>query len=131
MLIVDAFLLHCISDADDDYERSSAVAMAIFEKLTGVDAIVFPSRRQVGAVNFAVRADRLWTSWGITSVQEAKATHLAMGYYRLTEARHVIGIENSGALIWSSDPPDNTESVVLLDPPWHPVDGSEKQTPSP
>lgn len=120
MLIVDAFLLDCLSNRDDDYERSSAVAMAVFDKLPAVAAVAFPSRRQPGAVNFAVRADTLWDSWGITGVQEARATHLAMGYYRLRQASHVSGITNAGALVWSEDLPEDVESVMLLDPPWHP-----------
>lgn len=120
ILIVDAFLLRCIAETDRDYARSSTVAMAILDKLPDVDAIVFPSRRQHGAVNFAVRADRLWDSWGITAVQDARARHLAMGHYRLTQARHVVGISTSGELVWSDDPPDDVESIMLLDPPWHP-----------
>lgn len=120
MLIVDAFLLRCIAETDNDYELSSAVAMAVFDKLPDVDAIAFPSRRQDAAVSFAVRADRLWTAWGITSVQEAQATHLAMGYYRLTGVRHVTGITVSGGLVWSGDPPEDVEATVILDPPWHP-----------
>lgn len=122
MLITDAFLLKCIANTDDDYALSSSVAMAIFGKLPAVDAIVFPSRRQPGAVNFAVRADRLWNDWGITAVQEARARHLAMGYHRLTQARHVTGIRNAGELVWSPDPPEDVEATVVLDPPWYPAD---------
>ena len=120
MLIVDAFLLKCIAETDVDYELSSAVAMAILGKLPAVDAISYPSRRQHGAVNFAVRGDRLWRDWGIMAVQEAHARHLAMGYYRLTGRRHVTGIMRSGRLVWSDDPPDDVEAMVALDPPWHP-----------
>lgn len=120
MLIVDAFLLECLSNREDAYALSSAVAMATFEKLPEVDAIAYPSRRQQGAVNFAVRADRLWRDWGITAVQEAHARHLAMGYFRLTRSTHVTGITRAGELVWSRDASLDEEATVLLDPPWHP-----------
>jgi hypothetical protein len=120
MLITDAFLLKCLAQTDEEYALSSSVAMAILEKLPAVDAIVFPSRRQAGAVNFAVRADRVWDAWGVTAVQEARARHLALGYYRLSRARHVTGIRSSGELVWSPEDPEDMESTVVLDPPWHP-----------
>lgn len=43
MLIVDAFLLSCLINTEDDYALSSSVALAVFEKLPGLAAVVFPS----------------------------------------------------------------------------------------
>lgn len=122
MLIADAFLLECLTNGDDDYALSSKVALAIFEKLPQVAAIAYPSRRQFGALSFAVRVDRVWESWGIFSVRRAHAKHLAMGYYALTEVRHVTGIYGNGDLEWDEGLDPNSETVVQLDPPWRPAE---------
>ena len=100
MLIIDAFLLSCLANLDDDYSLSSSVALAVFEKLPDLAAVVFPSRQQPGAVNFAIRQDAVWRDWGIVSVQAGHARHLAMGYYEMSSVRHVTGITNAGDLMW-------------------------------
>ena len=121
ILIVDAFLLSCLVNTDDDYALSSSVAMAVFDKLPGLAAVVFPSRRQTGALNFAVRHDAVWHDWGIVSVRAAHARHLAMGYYQLSKTRRVTGITNAGTLRWD-DAVDDQDAIQLLDPPWHPLE---------
>lgn len=121
MLIVDAFLLSCLINTEDDYTLSSSVALAVFEKLPGLATVVFPSQRQTGALNFAVRHDAVWRDWGIVSVRAAHARHLAMGYYELSKVRHVSGITCEGSLRWD-DAIDDLNAIRLLDPPWHPLD---------
>lgn len=121
MIIVDAFLLEGLTNQGDDYGLSSAVAMAIYAKLPGLDAIAFPSRRQTGAINFAVRPEGIWRDWGIVSVREARVRHLAMGHYELTCVRHVRGIATSGDLAWEEGLDTDGEAIQLLDPPWYPA----------
>jgi hypothetical protein len=121
MLIVDAFLQSCLVNTEDDYELSSSVARAVFKKLPDLAAVAFPSRRQVGAVNFAVRQEAVWRDWGIVSVRAAHARHLAMGYYQLSNIRHVTGITIAGGLVWD-DTVNEVEEITLLDPPWYPQD---------
>lgn len=118
MLIVDAFLLSCLANTEDDYLMSSAVALAAFEKLSDLDAVVYPSRRQTSALNFAVRPESIWRDWGIVSVRSAHARHLAMGYYELSNIRHVSCITHSGSLVWDDDV-EEPEQIKLLDPPWY------------
>ena len=116
LLITDSFLLDCLTNTDDDYELSSSVAMAIFEKQPAISVIAFPSRRQVGAVNLAVRVERFWDNWGLVSVKHARAVHLAQGYYRLSETRHVDGITVDGALRWREQVDDGVS--LTLSPAW-------------
>lgn len=118
MLITDAFLLDVLTKADDDYTLSSAVAMAIYDKLPSVDMIAFPSRRQYGALNFAVRIKGFWNSWGVVAVQRAHARHLAQGFYGLTDGRDVNGIYRDGTLQWSEAADPMPNGVMQLDPPW-------------
>lgn len=118
MLITDAFLLDVLTKADDDYSLSSAVAMAIYEKLPSVSAIAFPSRRQYGALNFAVRVEGFWETWGVFAVQRAHARHLAQGFYDITEVRDVTGIWSDGKLEWSDAVDPTPNGVLQLDPPW-------------
>jgi hypothetical protein len=120
MLIADAFLLDCLTNRQDDYALSSMVALAIFEKLREVAAVAYPSRRQLGAMNFAVRVDRVWDDWGIISVRRAHARHLAMGHYALSDVRHVTGIYANGDLLWDETSDDDPDSAVQLDPAWWP-----------
>lgn len=108
-----------MSSHDDDYEVSSHVVHSIFDKLTEVTAVAYPSRRQINAINFAVRVERFWNDWGLRSVRRAQATHLACGYYRLHDVLHVEGITDSGAFVWSHDPgPEGT--TAILDPLYAP-----------
>lgn len=117
LLITDAFLLECLTNVADDYELSSYVAKKILDKLPSVSAIAYPSRRQFGAINFAVQVEQFWDGWGIRAVRYGHAVHLAQGYYRYSNIRHVGGITNSGKLIWSKEE-DVESSVKLLEPLW-------------
>lgn len=58
MLITDASLFRVLTGTDGDYEESSMVALAIYDKLPELTAVAFPSRRQFGGLSFAVRIDR-------------------------------------------------------------------------
>ena len=102
----------------DDYELSSIVAMSIFDKRPGVSVVAYPSRRQLGAMNFAVRVERFWENWGVVSVRRGRAIHLAQGYYRFADIRHVDGITSGGTLKWKDEVAEN--STVMLAPPWTP-----------
>lgn len=124
MLVTDAFLLDVLTKAEDDYTLPSAVAMAIYEKLPDVAVIAFPSRRQYGALNFAVRIEGFWDTWGVVAVQRAHACHLAQGFYHLTDGRDVTGIWNDGTLKWSDAVDPLPNGVMKLDPPWFDMAGS-------
>lgn len=116
LLITDSFLLECLANEQDDYELSSTVAMGIFDKRPGVSVVAYPSRRQMGAMNFAVRVEQFWDNWGVVSVRRGRAIHLAQGYYRFVDTRHVDGITYGGALKWKDEVSEN--STLLLAPPW-------------
>jgi hypothetical protein len=128
VLITDAFLLDVLTKADDDYTLSSAVAMAIYEKLPAVAAIAFPSRRQYGALNFAVRIEGFWGSWGVVAAQHAHARHLALGFYNVADARDVTGIYNDGTLKWSEVVDPTPTGVMKLDPPWFDLSATALET---
>jgi hypothetical protein len=117
LLITDTFLFDCLTNSEDDYDVSSMVAMCIFEKMSVVTAIAYPSRRQRGAINFAVRRDGFWDNWGIVSVQYGLATHLACGYYRFSDRCSVTSIMRSGVLNWDSELRDDHLTITLA-PPW-------------
>ncbi len=121
MLITDAFLLRVLTETENDYEKSSMVAMAIYEKLPGLTAVAFPSRRQFGGLNFAVRTDRFWDMWGVAMVRRARATLLAEGFYDLSEVRNGTGITHAGDIVWSDDIESESDQCLLLDPPWYPL----------
>ncbi len=122
LLITDAFLYEQMTRSDD-YHVSSRVAAAIFHKLPNVSAIAYSSRRQLGAINLAVRADTFWQSWGLTSVCRAFADHLALGFYRLKQVTGVTGVYRSGKFEWEENS-TNEEAVNLLDPPYFPIDAN-------
>ncbi|MCV0398160.1 MAG: RES family NAD+ phosphorylase [Rhizobiaceae bacterium] len=119
LLITDSFLLQCLTNRDDDYELSSYVAMGIFAKLPAVSTIAYPSVRQLGAINLAVRTETFWDDWGLSSVRRGQAEHLAQGFYRFGDVRHVDGITVGGALRWREEA-DVENSVVVLGPAWTP-----------
>ena len=125
MLITDAFLLRVLTASDDDYEQSSMVAMAIYDKLPGLTAVAFPSRRQLGGLNFAVRIDRFWDMWGVAVVRRARATLLAEGIYALSKVRNATGITYASDLVWSEDMESEASGCFLLDPPWFPQPPAE------
>lgn len=118
LLITDSFLLECLTNTEDDYELSSSVAMAIFEKQPAISTIAFPSRRQVGAISLAVRVERFWEDWGLVSVKRGRAVHLAQGYFKISDTRHVEGIMRSGKLNWRDEVDDGV--TVRLGPAWTP-----------
>lgn len=120
LLITDAFLWDCFVKSDE-YEVTSHVAHAIFNKNDQINAIAYPSRRQFGAVNFAIKVDSFWDAWGIESVRYGHAVHLAMGYFDFRGSKGVDGIYNDGRLRWTSL--DNPNGGILLGPPFY-KDGS-------
>lgn len=117
LLITDTFLFECLTNAEDDYSVSSYVAKCIFDKLPSVSTIAYPSRRLLGAINFAVRVNDFWNAWGVRSVRCGSATHLACGYYSYTNIRHVDGISENGCLHWCNEA-DADGSALLLEPLW-------------
>lgn len=117
LLITDAFLFECLTNTDDDYSVSSYVAKCTFDKLPSVSTIAYPSRRLFGAINFAVRVEDFWKSWGVRAVRCGSATHLACGYYSYKNIKHVEGITENGLLRWCNEI-DAEESALLLDPLW-------------
>jgi hypothetical protein len=123
LLITDAFLFRCLTNTANNYELSSTVAMGMFNKLPFLSAVAYPSRRQMGALNFAVRIEDFWSHWGISAVRRGRAVHLAEGYYKFTNVRHVSGITVSGELRWDMAN-DVEDSVALLQPLWIPSDVS-------
>jgi hypothetical protein len=94
--------------------------MSIFDKFPAVSAVSYPSRRQLGAINFAVRVEQFWQSWGLGSVRRGRAIHLAQGYYRFAEVMHVDGVTIAGALRWRDEPDERENVVVQLGPLWRP-----------
>lgn len=115
LLITDAFLLHCLV-GHDDYDISSQVALSIFQKLPIVSAVSYPSCRQLGAINFAVRVERFWEDWALKSVRYGRARELAMGFYKVSDAQAVSGIHKDGRLEWEIL--DNPEVTFDLRPPF-------------
>lgn len=67
LLITDNFLFEYLTSADENYEISSYIAKCIFDKLPKISAIAYPSQRQRGAINFAVRIEKeqFWDNWGL------------------------------------------------------------------
>ncbi|CAG4890628.1 hypothetical protein LMG31841_01169 [Paraburkholderia saeva] len=119
LLIADAFLYDCLMNPDDDYSVSSLVAMNIFGKLPDVSVIAYPSRRQTGALNFAVRVEGFWDRWGVSAVRCGRAVHLKYGYFRFHDVRHVVGITVSGSMRWDNNIVVPSLSNVLR-PLWRP-----------
>jgi RES domain len=115
LLIADAFLFDCLTNPEDDYDLSSMVAMCIFDKMSVVTAIAYPSRRQRGAINLAVRTRGFWDNWGIVSIRCGLATHFASGYYRFSDRCHVTSIMRSGIFNWDTERRDD-HSTIVLDP---------------
>jgi hypothetical protein len=99
LVITDAFLQECFL-TDDSYELSSHIAQEIFAKIPAISAVVYPSRRQQGGLNFAVRVDTFWQIWALVGVRYGHAQHLACGYYRLTNCQAVQGVYRNGTLLW-------------------------------
>ena len=119
LLITDAFLLECLI-GHDDYEISSTVALCIFDKNPLVTTIAFPSRRQQGALNFAVRVESFWDDWALVAARHGRARHLAIGYFTLEGTSAVDAVTVGGRLHWR---PGKDQTAVLMRPPYHPARG--------
>ncbi len=119
LLIADSFLYECILKDDDKYLISSFVAKSIFEKNASVSAVAYPSVRQHGAINFAIRTDHFWKSWSIVGARRMQVKHLAYGYFESSNTEHVTGITRKGRLHWDKGLIDDKYSQIL-DPPWIP-----------
>jgi len=118
LVITDAFLYDLMT-GHNHYEVSAYISAAIFKKLNHVSAIAYTSRRQLGAINVAVRVDTFWQDWGLGSVTRAYAEHLVLGFYRLEKVTSVVGIFKSGRFQWNEDSSDE-EAVHLLAPLYFP-----------
>jgi hypothetical protein len=117
LLISDAFLLDCMV-GHDEYEISSHLALAIFKKNPAISAIGYPSRRQFGAINFAVRVEDFWDNWAFSSARIGHATHLTMSYFDFQGARSVNEVFNDGRIRWVDT--GNPHSTLDLQPPYFP-----------
>lgn len=117
--IADTFLFEVLTTPGDDYRLTSLVSQAIFQKNAKIDAILYPSQVQTAGVNVAVRRDRFWKKMGLASVTEARAEHLATGFFRLSKIKHVEGVYSSGKFQWCESY-STAESHLLLDPLWRP-----------
>ncbi len=104
----------------DDYEISSHVVLSVFSKNPAITAISYPSRRQYGAINFAVRVETFWDDWALSSVCYGRARHLAMGYFSLSAPQAVNGVHNDGRLDWIEI--DDPRATLVLGPPFVPLD---------
>lgn len=116
LLITDAFLMDCMV-GHNEYEITSHVALAIFRKNPAISAVAYPSVRQIGAINFAVRVEKFWEDWALLSVRYGQAKHLAMGYYVMRDAKGVDGIAPDGRLHWVDE---NSDVGIILGPPFVP-----------
>ncbi len=118
-LITDAFLNEILSNEKEPYELSSHLCNALFEKYSDVSVIAYPSAQQLGAINFAVKTESFWNSWGVVSVSKFYAEHLAQGFYTLKKRTNVTGIYTSGKLQWGESE-TNFGVTDLLRPLWMP-----------
>ncbi|MCM2376948.1 RES domain-containing protein [Pseudomonas marginalis] len=119
LLIADAFLFECLVEDDDRYLISSFVAKEVFEKNRSISAVAFPSVRQHGAINFAIRTEDFWNSWGVFAARRMHVHHLACGYYDTQQTEHVVEIGSGGALVWEKGVVENNVARAFQ-PPWHP-----------
>ena len=119
MLITDAFLFDCFV-GHDDYDISSHVALCIYEKNSKVSGVAYPSRRQLGAINFAIRVETFWDDWALAGARYEQAKHLAFGYFQLDNIKCVDGIYNNGNLRWQNAPAGEKLRLSLL-PPYVPL----------
>jgi hypothetical protein len=116
LIITDAFLQECFVN-DDSYELSSHIALAVFEKCPSVAAIAYPSRRQLGGLNFAVKVATFWHDWALVGARYGTARHLACGYYRLADAQAADGVYQDGRIRWC----DVGEGERILLEPYVPI----------
>ena len=117
LIITDAFLYDQMV-GHDDYELSSYVASAIFNKIERVSAIAYSSRRQLGTINLAVKTKTFWRDWGMVSARKCLATHLALGFYNVSEVTHVTGVYESGRFEWQ-EASEKGGTRILLAPHYY------------
>ncbi|MGE6993087.1 RES domain-containing protein [Pseudomonas sp. NPDC047961] len=119
LLIADAFLFKCLVEDDEKYTVSSFVAKSIFEKNRQISTVAYPSVRQYGAINFAVKTDGFWDSWSVVGARRMRVRHQACGYYETSQAEHVVVITENGRLDWEQGVvADNV--AQRLEPAWYP-----------
>jgi hypothetical protein len=68
-----------------------------------------------------VRRDRFWKFFGLESITQARAEHLAAGYYRLSDIAQVNGVHANGDLTWAAEHAKD-ESRLQLSPLWQPAE---------
>ncbi|MFC5474641.1 RES domain-containing protein [Paraherbaspirillum soli] len=115
-LIVDSFLHDCLVEDEKPYSLSSYICDLAFKKYPRVSAISYPSVQRSGSINFAVKTENFWETWGILSASKYRAEHLAQGFFSTSERTNVTGIRNDGDLIWDSEivAPDLTHRLAPL-----------------
>lgn len=121
LAITNAFLYELVTSQCEDYRLSSFVSQEIFNKIPNIDAIMYPSRLQLAGINLAVRRDRFWNLFGLESFTQARAEHLAAGYYRLSDITQVNGVHANGDLAWAVEHAKE-ESRLSLSPLWQPAE---------
>lgn len=121
LAITNAFLYELLISEGEDYRLSSLVSQEIFNKIPDIDAIMYPSRLQLAGINLAVRRDRFWKFFGLESITQARAEHLAAGYYRLSDIVQVNGVHANGDLTWAVEHAKD-ESRLALSPLWQPAE---------
>ncbi|AKF45359.1 RES family NAD+ phosphorylase [Pseudomonas fragariae (ex Marin et al. 2024)] len=119
LAITNAFLYELVISEGEDYRLSSLVSQEIFNKIPDIDAIMYPSRLQLAGINLAVRRDRFWKLFGLESITQARAVHLAAGYYRLSDIAQVNGVHANGDLTWAVEHAKD-ESRLQFSPLWQP-----------
>ncbi|WP_434695814.1 RES family NAD+ phosphorylase [Pseudomonas sp. Z1-14] len=107
LLITDAFLFECLVKDDAPYSVSSYVAKSVFEKNSNISAIAYPSVRQGGAINFAVKTEDFWKSWGVVGARRMHVLNLACGFYGTSMTEHVVEITTQGKLVWDKGVVEN------------------------
>lgn len=117
--IADTFLSEILTTPGENYRLTSLVSQAIFQKNLNIDAILYPSQVQTAGVNIAVRRDRFWLKLGLAAVSQARAEHLAAGFFRLSSIKHVNGVYTSGKFQWAENYATE-QSHLRLDPLWQP-----------
>ena len=114
LVLTDSFLLEVFL-SDDSYLCSSHIARALFAKNDAVRVIAFPSRRLVGALNFAVRVDTFWQDWALVGARAGDARHLGCGFYQLGDVQAVDGVYVDGTLRWQAVA---DREKILIEPYW-------------
>lgn len=101
LVITDSFLQRVMATDEAPYLLSSHIARSIFEKTPAVRCIAFESTKLPGSINFAVRTEGFWETWGLTSVSALQVEHLAEGVYSTPARRNVVQVDQQGAFRWA------------------------------